>query len=70
MFILAPAENALLDFRKRWPKGEKIDMGAASAAILLVFRIFEDEIDPRDPIQTNHQFFINLNFLVEKEKNI
>lgn len=39
MFILAPAENALLDFRKKWPKGEKIDMGAASAAILLVFRI-------------------------------
>ena len=40
MFILAPAENALLDFRKKWPKGEKIDMGAASAAILLVFRIW------------------------------
>ena len=24
--------------RKKWPKGEKIDMGAASGAILLIFR--------------------------------
>ena len=38
MFILSPMENSLQDFRKKWPKGEKIDMGQASAAILLVFR--------------------------------
>jgi hypothetical protein len=38
MFVLSPAENALVDFRKKWPKGEQIDLGLASAAILLVFR--------------------------------
>jgi len=27
-----------ISLRKKWPKGEKIDMGAASGAILLIFR--------------------------------
>ena len=38
MYVLGPVESALNDYRKKWPKGEKIDMGVASGAVLLIFR--------------------------------
>lgn len=38
MYVLGPAETSLVDYRKKWPRGEKIDMGVASGAVLLIFR--------------------------------
>ncbi|CAG5105018.1 Oidioi.mRNA.OKI2018_I69.chr1.g1761.t1.cds [Oikopleura dioica] len=38
MYIIGPYEHQLNDFRKKWPKGEEIDLSHASSSILLIFR--------------------------------
>ena len=43
MYVLGPAETSLVDYRKKWPRGEKIDMGVASGAVLLIFRAIHRE---------------------------
>ena len=32
MYVLGPIETSLSDYRKKWPRGEKIDMGVASGS--------------------------------------